>query len=324
MAILFVNDAFNVSTSSNNQFTLNKPSGVQDGDLLIALVAVYAGFNGASVSGTAPTGWTRVVEQYNTVRPSFPGYIGIFSRVATAADGATWTGTYNRTLGEAEVTIVACYRGAQGVLASGISQSGSASSLNAPSLNNTQANSWRLTLGAYTGLDLSSNIASTETTLRERQGTVDSTPDAVQAGFWDSGGPIATGSSNKAISRSIGWDSALAATVILREANTNPASGDLYTGLPSVSTVSAGNVHDDGVISTSLPKVSADLDGEGVPQPSSGGFTGALPKLSSTAAGYTDVRGGFSATLPMASSLVGETRIFGIRVIPVPSRGVEG
>lgn len=333
MAISFISKTSSTSTASNNQFVLNKPASVQDGDMLIALVCVYGGASGAAISGTAPTGWTKVVEQWNTARPAFPMYLGVFSRAALAADGASWTGTYNRTVAEAEVSIVACYRGVQSVLASGTSQAGSASSLNAPSVNNTQSGSWRLTLGGYTGIDLSSNISSTETTMRERNGVIDGTPDSIQCGIWDSNAAIPTGSSNKAISRSIGWDSANAATVILREANTTPTTGDLNSDLPSLSATAEATATANASVSATLPKVSAALAGEGQPQPSSGGFTGSLPSLSTSAAGYTDVRGGFSATLPMTTSLAGETRIFGIRVIvadpedrtiAVPSRGVEG
>lgn len=332
MAISFVAEAHGNAATGGSTFAITKPTGVQDGDLLLAFIGIYPGPSAAAVTFTAPSGWTKIGEQFSTSRPEFPMSIGIFKREnALAADPASWTGNYSRSVSEPEVSVCVAYRGSSGVLTQGTSQAGTVGTLNTATVNNTLANSWRVTMGCYTSTSLNFNITSNDVSLRRREGVLDG-GDSVQMAVYDSNGAIATGNTSRTYSRSENWDSCCAGIVIIKEASTTPTSGDMVAELPTLSTSATASVTASGSVSATLPKLSASLAGEGQPQPSSGGFTGTLGKLSASFSGNTDVRGGFTASLPLVTSFQGETRFFGIRVIlvdadsrviSVPSRGVE-
>lgn len=335
MAISFVSAVSTNTAASTGSFTLTKPASVADGDLLVALVGVYPGSAGATVTGTAPSGWTKIAEQYSTARPSFPMQIAVYVRYpAAAADPATWGGTFSRNTGEPGFTVVSAYRGTTGYLsgAVGTSQMGSGSSLATATVNNTLANSWRIVCGGYTAADVSSNLTSNEVSRRDIDG-VASGGDAVQGAIFDSNAAVATGNTSRTISRSAAWDAACSAIFFIKEASTTPSTGDMACTVPAIDdTFAVGEVHDDGTVSASVPLVTTDLAGEGQPQPSSGGFTAQLPLTTVSVVGGIDPRGSFECSLPLLVDFVGETVPFGIRVIAVdsesrtitvPSRGVE-
>jgi hypothetical protein len=333
MAISFVAEAHNNSISAGSTFTITKPTGVADGDTLLAFIGVYPGPGGAAVTFTAPSGWVKIGEQFSTSRPEFPMSIGVFKREsALAADPATWAGNYSRSISEPEVSVCVAYRGTAGVLTQGTTQAGTVSSLATSTVNNTLANSWRVTMGCYTSTTLAFNITSNDVSLRRREGVLDG-GDSVQMAVYDSNASIATGNTNRTYSRSENWDSCCAAIVILKEASTTPTTGDMEgVELPKLTSSVSATATDSATVSATLPKLTSAISGEGQPQPSSGGFTGTLGKLATSFSGNTDVRGSFTATLPFTAEFLGETRFFGIRVIlvdpdarvvTVPSRGVE-
>lgn len=332
MAISYIGNAYNTSNAAGSTFTLNKPDGVQAGDLLIALATVYNGYGAAEVTFTAPSGWIRVDQDAGT---SYYGMsMAVFKRVATGSDPTSWTGNYSRTLTSLpEAAVVVAYRGASDVGNHSINaQNTSGNSWAAPSASNTEATSWRTTIGACSGATLGSTFNCTESTLRRKAETINGTSDSIQSGIWDSGAPIAVGSSNKSFSRGSNWDAIVAATLIILAANVDPSSGDFTCQLPKLSSSLDANAHADGPIDADLPKLAAAFEGEGVPQPSDGSFACTTPSLSSAVTGGSAIVGQLGATLGVVAAFVGETVPFGIRVIPVdaedrtivvPSRGVE-
>ena len=337
MAISYVASATGESTASNSSFVLNKPSGVQDGDLLVAVVAVYPGPSESAVTFTAPTGWTKVTQVDSvSARPSFPICLGIFKRSALAADGSTWTGSYSRSLAQPEVTLVTAYRGASDVGNYSTNSSGSTSSMGTNSVTNPSGgtSNWLVIAGTYTaGSDSNRITCSATSTSRANEWLIDGDFDTVEARLWDTNATIATGSHSRTISRSGGWDSACSCIMILEALDSTPITGDLSGTLPQPTSEGVGEVHNDATVDADVPLVSADMAGEGQPQPADGPIDATVPMVSFEGDGNTDVRGTLSASIIPSVSFAGETVPFGIRVIAVeaedrtiavPSRGVEG
>lgn len=333
MAISFVAKASTSSTTNNSTFVLPAPAGIAAGDLLVALVAVYPGGGGAELTFTAPSGWTKVGDQFSTSRPPFPTQIGIFTKVATGSEPATWSGSYNRSLAGPEVLIVSAYRGANGVLTTSTSQTGGGTALNTPTVNNTLDGSWRLVVGAYAAGSLDAEINSNELVRRDRLGAITGGGDALRGILADSGAVVATGNTSRNISASgSGWDSACSGIMIIKAANVDPSSGDFACQLPKLTSEVFAEAVADGPIDADLPLLQVAFEGEGVPQPSSGGFDCTTPALSAGLEGGSDIVGQIGTVLGVVAEFVGETVPFGIRVIAVeaenrtievPSRGVE-
>lgn len=334
MAISFVAAATGTSSASNSTFVLNKPSGLQDGDVMVAIVSLYLGPGGAAVTFTPPTGWTLVESQYGDSSPGgFPHQIGVFTRTGLAADASTYSGSYSRTIAEPEVTLVAAYRGAGSILASDTTAAGTVSSYSTATVNNTNSSAWRIVLAGYTSTSLTWNITSNEVTSRALDGLLDGTPDAVQALIKDSGAAIATGNTNRTISRSNAWDSSCSCILILGPAS-NPSSGSFAMTLPKATAGAAGEIHDDATIAVTCPSVTSSIAGAGAPVVGDGTIGVTLPSATADAAGtsFTPVTGSMAVGVLPAISVSAETRAFGIRVLTVdeddrtilvPSRGVD-
>lgn len=129
------------STATGTGYTLNKPTGVADGDVLVAYIASDSGV------ATPPTGWT-VVDSIDSTG-SAAATLTILMRDGLAADPSTWVGNMTSS-GVRRRTQVVCYRGAASTATQlsveNVSSSLSgALSIKTPVLNNTSPNAWRLT-----------------------------------------------------------------------------------------------------------------------------------------------------------------------------------
>lgn len=130
-------------TSSGTGFTLNKPSGVVDGSLLVAYVAADAG---VVTQANAPSGWT-VVNAIDSGSGS-AATLSILMRDGLAADPATWVGNLSVT-GTRRRAVVVRYEGAAATSAQLLTQSltsavtGSAVPTT-PSVSLASAGAWRL------------------------------------------------------------------------------------------------------------------------------------------------------------------------------------
>jgi hypothetical protein len=103
-------------TTSGTGFTLNKPSGVTDGDLLVAYVAADAG---VVTQALAPSGWTVVnaIDSGGTAAT-----LSILMRDGQTADPATWVGNLSAT-GTRRRAVVVRYSGAAATSAQLLTQS---------------------------------------------------------------------------------------------------------------------------------------------------------------------------------------------------------
>lgn len=92
------------TTSNTQQFTIdiNKPAGLQSGDLLVAAIASGHYTNTATLAG--PAGWSRLDGQHSQYLDT-----AIFYKIATGAESATYT--FTSDVQERMVGIISAYSG---------------------------------------------------------------------------------------------------------------------------------------------------------------------------------------------------------------------
>ncbi|MDX2001273.1 MAG: hypothetical protein SFW35_02515 [Chitinophagales bacterium] len=137
--------SFAVSTGSGNSISVNKPNGLQTGDMILAGLTLE---KGSAVNITPPSGWTLI----NRTNQSTDVGMASYYKIATAADVAA--STFNFTVNNTPKWSIALVRITDfdpvspiaGVNAQASSTSGT--SVTAPSVNNIPANS--LVLAFYT------------------------------------------------------------------------------------------------------------------------------------------------------------------------------
>lgn len=310
MAISFVAAGTSyIRTSSGTSFTWNKPAGVVDGDLLIGFVALRSN---NSLTLNQPSGWTWLQAAFTTDDDTGIE-IGVAYKFASS-EPSSWNGSVSSSVTYMTGQCVA-FRGVQSVLTSGQSSAGATTSFNTATVNNTQSGSWRTVFGAYTSGSDNYNISSNETTRRVID-AAGSSP-AVQAAIWDSNGSIGTGNTSRSVSRSATWSCAAAVIVILRASTGTPASGTWASTLAKVSASSAGEVHNNATLATTLSPVSAAGDGYGQPPVVSGTLGASLAPVTASVAASSAVSGTLDTIVPIGVGIDAETRVFGIRVINV-------
>lgn len=144
------------NTSTGTGYTLNKPAGVADGDVLMAYVASNTG--GQAVP---PTGWSVV--DYTTTASSA---LTILMRDGLAADPSSWTGNHSTTATRHRAFVVA-YRGAAATALqfppeNVASSTGGSLVPTTPAVGNSDPNAWRLSAFAVnddvTGGTMTANI----------------------------------------------------------------------------------------------------------------------------------------------------------------------
>lgn len=166
-------------------FTINKPSGVVAGDLMIATVCADVQ-NGIYIN--APAGWTTV-RSYSGGSPWTTATM-VLKRTAGASEPSSWTGTLSATpTGDPfpKVTTCLAYRNcdvaANQFVADGATNSAGYPTLWSPGEVNTNASAWAV--GAFTTLNSGDNGANT---LTARSGSGIATPQQRVSERWNSGG----------------------------------------------------------------------------------------------------------------------------------------
>jgi hypothetical protein len=342
VAITFVAAASASSTSNTASATVNKPSGVTTGDVLV-FVVVAAPNTSTSPTFTAPSGWTK----QSTV--TITGFSAcIMSKIATGSEPSNYTATWNTTP-QGWYGGISAYRGATGlfVAKSGATENyGGSSPISTPTVNNTKSGSWRLAFGAG---QVNSNVnggapgapsinetsrrwGGTSWLLVETYGNGDT--EHLSAQFYDSNGSIATGNTNRVFSSSgVSFWAGIAWIGILEAGTATPASGTMGLTLKRVTASGSGAVINNATMSTTLPMISMTGTAYGAPPDVDGPISATLPQVSPSINGLTDVRGTLDTIYAPVINIQAETRVFGIRVITVeddtsrriivPSRGVD-
>lgn len=181
---------------TNTSYTINKPSGVQEGDLIIAAVL----FSGSTGTVNTPTGWTLVDKTVKSVNDggerSGSTTMVVFKKVAVASEPNSWSATHT-TYGKPKISQAVAYRGCSSTLiAETTGTATSSSTVSTGSITNTNSKAWRVSIfGAATSYSNGWDTADA----RERvddSSSLSSSPDTVLA-INDSNGMVSTGSHSR-------------------------------------------------------------------------------------------------------------------------------
>lgn len=188
------------ATANATSYTINRPSNVISGDLMIATVAIS---DTVIATLTAPAGWT-IVRQITEADGTASLRFGVLKRTAGASEPTSWTGTLSATV-KPIVTQCTAYRNADLVanqfIAENTSQSGSGNTVTTATVTNTDSRAWRVSAFGSSGDYFTSWGTTTEVSERADDSAeyrIDSyhyrTATLMMA---DSNGPIGTGSHSR-------------------------------------------------------------------------------------------------------------------------------
>lgn len=179
---------------AQGSFTINKPSGVVSGDLMLAFVSLSGGTSAA----TAPSGWTQVARLFrgmgNNDDHSGACVMYVYKRTAGGSEPTAWTSTYTGA-GTPLMSQSVAYRNCdtaanQFIDTSVVGVNGGV--CNTAVATNTNAKAWRVSAFTFTtpyGAATSSNEVKERC---DNATSVGAHPD-VQIGVYDSNGPVSTG-----------------------------------------------------------------------------------------------------------------------------------
>jgi len=280
--------------SSTTTYTINRPSGVVSGDLMIAVVNVTGSFSGAGI-GT-PSGWTLVQsliasDSQSTVTSK------IFKRTAGSSEPASWSGTLS-TSATPVLTQCVAYRNADTAANQFIdtesATSGSGSSISTGTATNTNSNAWRISAFMYSSY-LMGTVTSNEV-IERCDDTTENPDEATTTAIYDSNGPISTGSHSRTGTLSTSARAAAAWMGIIKPLSSAPAPPgneterqDATVGASS-NFLTLGAYDSNGVAATGSQSVTAQFTpGSGSGPVSAATWVGILKPASSTTAGESAV-----------------------------------
>jgi hypothetical protein len=297
--------------SSGTGYTLNAPAGLASGDVLLATVAWDP--TGSQRSITVPEGWVVLRTSYSS-GDSRSIQVALLYRQAGPSEPSSWSGSVGAST-SAIVTGVSAYRGAQGSLGSNAGSLGPGTSFSTGTVNNTGSGSWRIVAAAYSSSTSNYNITSNEASRRWIEEAEPSF--SIQAAQWDSNAAIATGNTSRTVSRSATWSCAAGIVMVLAASSGTPATGTMSCNLPALSADGEVEVHNDASLTASLPSVAFEGEGFGQPPLVDGVVGATLPLVEASMELGSDVTAELGASIPVSFSGVGETRLFGVRVVQV-------
>ena len=185
-----VGTAWGSTTSGAANFTINKPSGVVQGDLMVASMATVS-----TGTATAPSGWT-IQWQGQTNSNGGPSLLAVMYKIAGASEPSSYTGSYSggTSYGRTVVESIA-YRNVNSstpfIAGSGQSFQ-NPSSIYTPTLTNTDSSAWRISV--FAGLTTNSTSLTSDETIF-RTGHYQSSGGGTESNaIFDSNGPVSTGS----------------------------------------------------------------------------------------------------------------------------------
>lgn len=198
-SIQFVNKAtYWASTASGTSFTLNKPSGVISGDVMIASVLL----SGIVASVTTPSGWTLV----RKITTAASGDLSsgqltacIYRRTAGGSEPNSWSSTFG-TYGRPRITQVVAYRNvdpSSPIIQETAGTNANSSSVGTGSVTNNNSGAWRVSIfGAMTGYGNSWNSSADYSERADDTTGLDGYYDTSLA-VYDSSASVSTGSHSR-------------------------------------------------------------------------------------------------------------------------------
>lgn len=246
-----------VQQADTLSFTINKPSGVVSGDLMIASVLM----SGFVSTVTTPAGWTLI--RKSTVGSGDPhnesGTMVVYRRVAGGSEPNSWTSTHN-DWGQPKTTQCVAYRNVDTsgspLIAEGASTKAQGSSITTTSVTNTDSKAWRVCMfggiTSYSDSWSNGDVSERADDSSSLSGYYD-TPLSVS----DSNGTVSTGSHSRTASINSGsFVGAMSWIGLLKPLSSPPAAGanetervDFQTGASSPWT-DIGVYDSNGTVST--------------------------------------------------------------------------
>lgn len=228
LPISFVGKGTAWATSSNTtSFTINRPSGVVSGDLMLAAVLIA---DSVVPTITAPSGWT-VVRQFTSSDSFASARMAILKRTAGSSEPTSWTGTLSATVKPVIVESQAyrnCDLASNQFVAENESTSASGNTITTATVNNTESTSWRAEFFGFSGDYYTSGYTS-ETSTR------DLVSQEYQISAWsyrtatlisaDSNGPVGTGNHSRTGTLNRSYYAAASWIGLLKQLPSAPAAG---------------------------------------------------------------------------------------------------
>lgn len=190
------------TTGPDTSYTINKPSGVVSGDLMIASLALSG-----NVTVTAPSGWTLTRTIHKTISPgdehSGSTTLAILTRTAGGSEPSSWTGSHTATA-KPKITQCVAYRNAEIVANQYIAENGQGGSdayPDTPTVTNTNSKAWRISIFAME-TDTGGTMTSNENSERCDDSTSLSGYPDLNLGVYDSNTTVSTGSHTRSATSS--------------------------------------------------------------------------------------------------------------------------
>lgn len=133
------------STATTTSYTINRPSGVVSGDLMIAVLSVF----GSITTVNAPSGWTLVHQKIQSDGTG-PQTMAVFKRTAGSSEPTSWTGVLSSSSTVAMLSEASAYRNADVAanqfLAENVSATNNSDFLTTATVTNTNSSAWRVSI----------------------------------------------------------------------------------------------------------------------------------------------------------------------------------
>lgn len=258
-------DFTSATTNSDTTFTVPKPSGVQEGDLMIAV------FTGDMTNFGSPTfslsGWTEA-DRALVGANQWLG-LAVFYRFAESGDPSSWNGSISGHTFDDHVVGVVAYSGVDETTPF-IDQEASyelsaANTCLTSTLTNTNEDAWVVTAFAERVVNDTTKAMTSTDTERIDQDTGDSSGDNSVLAIYDSNGPIATGSVNRTGTAS-GYNSTaneMYSWIGLLNPAVDAATAEIDANAPAATAEFEGTRQiPAATLDAEAPAVVAELDGE--------------------------------------------------------------
>jgi hypothetical protein len=237
-----------IQTSKTLNYTINKPTGVQSGDVMVASVL----FSGVVTTVNTPTGWT--LQTKHTIGNPGQGphdesmTMCVYTRVAGSSEPNSWTASHN-DWGQPKMTQCVAYRNVNTttpILAKTSNGQVNKTTASTGSVTNTNSKAWRISIfggvtpygDSWSGGDTSERC--------DNASNLSGYYDPVLA-IYDSNGSVSTGSHSRTASTSDSFVAAAGWIGLLNPLSAPPASGANETERVDFQTGSSSPWSDIGV-----------------------------------------------------------------------------
>lgn len=210
---------------TTTSYTINRPSGVVSGDLMLAGVAISG-----SVTVTAPSGWTlvRTMKYTNGSGDEHSGSttLAIMKRTAGSSESSSWSGTHTST-GRPKITQCVAYRNCDTAANQFIAENGNTGTsinMTTPSVTNTDSRAWRVSFFAPETSN-GSSVSLSGNSERSDNSTSASGIEDVALAVYDSNGNVSTGSQSLTARSSDSVYSTCQWIALLKPLSSGPSAG---------------------------------------------------------------------------------------------------